>query len=252
MRLVLALVAMLWIAPAMAALERPEFSPVLGAGVDLATPLTDEAGTTATLGQWLAGKPAVVLFGYHDCPNLCGVVQQAIARLLAGTGLDRDGYRTLFITVAPEEDGADAAAAKARLADAAGAEVAAPWHFLSGAGVVTLAQSFGIGALERERIRQFVHPVATFTVTRDGRISHVLPGLELSASDLRLAIVEASAGQLGSVVDHVLLFCAGYDPTTGRYTPVVMAGLRIGALVVLACLLAAIALLEIRKRRWAA
>src|SRR5690606_5631070 len=102
-----------------------------------------------------------------------------------------------------------------------------------GRGVVPLAGSFGIGALERERIRQFVHPVATFTVTADGRISHVLPGLELSASDLRLAIVEASAGQLGSVVDHVLLFCAGYDPTTGRYTPVVMAGLRIGSLVVL-------------------
>jgi len=242
----------MWIAPALAAVERPEFAPVPGAAVDLATELMDETGRTETLRQWLGGKPAVVLFGYRDCPNLCGAVQQAVARQLAGTGLDRGGYRTLFITVAPEEEAADAAAAKQRLADAAGAEVAAPWHFLSGRGVVALAGSFGIGALERERIRQFVHPVATFTVTADGRISHVLPGLELSASDLRLAIVEASAGQLGSVVDHVLLFCAGYDPTTGRYTPVVMAGLRIGSLVVLVGLLAAVASLEIRKRRWTA
>jgi protein SCO1/2 len=252
MRLMFILVLALWITPAFAAVERPAFSPVLGARVDLATELSDETGRVETLEQWLGGQPAVVLFGYHDCPNLCGVVQQAIAKLLAGTGLDRGEYRTLFITVAPEEDAADAAGAKQRLADAAGPAVAAPWHFLSGPGVVPLAASFGIGAAERERIRQFVHPVATFTVTADGRISHVLPGLELSASDLRLAIVEASAGQLGSVVDHVLLFCAGYDPTTGHYTPVVMAGLRIGSLVVLFGLLAAIVTLEIRKRRWAA
>jgi len=252
MRLLLAILLALWIAPALGAVERPQFSPVPGTSVDLATQLTDETGKTATLGQWLGGKPAVVLFGYHDCPNLCGVVQQAVAGLLAGTGLDRGGYQTLFVTVAPEEDAADAAAAKQRLADAAGADVAAPWHFLSGPGVVSLAGSFGIGVIEREQIRQFVHPVATFTVMADGRISHVLPGLELTASDLRLAIVEASTGQLGSVIDHVLLFCAGYDPTTGRYTPVVLAGLRIASIAVLVALLGAIVFLEFRKRRWAA
>jgi protein SCO1/2 len=252
MRLLLALVLTLWIAPAMAAVERPDFSPVPGAQVDLATDLTDETGKVESLGQWLGGEPAVILFGYHDCPNLCGVVQQTLARLLPQTGLDRRTYRTLFITVAPEEDSEDAAGAKARLADAAGPGGAAPWHFLSGPAVASLAESFGIGALEREQIRQFVHPVATYTLMADGRISHVLPGLELTAADLRLAIVEASAGQLGSFVDQVLLFCAGYDPTSGHYTPVVIAGLRIGAIGVLVALLGAIAFLELRKHRWTA
>jgi protein SCO1/2 len=252
MRLLLALLLLLCAAPAIAAVGRPEFSPVPGASVDVATQLTDETGTTETLRQWLAGRPAVVLFGYHDCPNLCGVVQQTVARLLAETGLARDGYQTLFITLAPEEDAADAAGAKQRLAKAAGPDLTAPWHFLSGPTVASLAEDFGIGAIERERIRQFVHPVATYTVTAAGRISHVLPGLELTPSDLRLAIVEASAGRLGSIVDHVLLFCAGYDPTSGRYTPVVIAGLRLGSVAMLLALLGAIALIEIRKRRWTA
>lgn len=252
MRLLLALLLAICAAPAIAAVERPEFAPVPGASVDLATPLTDEAGKSETLRQWLHGRPAVVLFGYHDCPNLCGVVQQTLAGLLPATGIDRGSYETLFITLAPEEDASDAAGAKRRLAQVVGPDVAAPWHFLGGPGVATLAASFGIGAIEREQIRQFVHPVATYTVTADGRISHVLPGLELSASDLRLAIVEASAGRLGNFVDDVLLFCAGYDPTSGRYTPVVLAGLRIGAIAVLVGLLGAIAILELRKRRWTA
>src|SRR5690606_22540782 len=144
MKLLLALLAIAWIAPAMAAVERPEFAPAPGTNVDLATALSDETGSTATLRQWLNGHPAVVLFGYHDCPNLCGVVQQTVARLLAGTGLERNSYETLFITLAPEENAADAAGAKARLAQVAGADAAAPWHFLSGPGVAALAETFGI------------------------------------------------------------------------------------------------------------
>jgi protein SCO1/2 len=246
---VLLLLAMLWTAPALAAVERPDFAPVTGTQVDLAAPLTDETGETKTLGRWLDGKPAMVLFGYHNCPNLCGVMQHTDARLLAATGLDRSSYRTLFITLALEEGSTDAAGAKARLAEVAG-DAATPWHFLSGPRVEKLAETFGIGAIERERIRQFVHPVATFTLTPDGRISHVLPGLELTASDLRLAIIEASAGQLGTFVDHVLLLCAGYDPTSGRYTPIVYAGLRIGSVLILLGLLATIGVFELRKRRW--
>jgi protein SCO1/2 len=251
MRLLLALLLIFIAAPALA-LDRPELAPVPGTPVDRATLLTDETGHTETLGQWLDGRPAVILFGYHDCPNLCGVVQQTVARLLADTGLDGNAYRTLFITLAPEEGAADAAGAKSRLAGVAGADLAAPWHFLSGPDVAALGETFGIGVVEREQIRQFVHPVATYTLTPDGRISHVLPGLELTASDLRLALVEASAGRLGSFVDHVLLFCAGYDPTSGRYTPIILGGLRIASIAVLLGLLGAIAVLELRKRRWTA
>jgi protein SCO1/2 len=157
----------------------------------------------------------------------------------------------LFITLAPEEGPADAAGAKARLADAIG-PLAAPWHFLSGPGVQQLAEQFGIGALERERIRQYVHPVAVFTLTPDGRISHVLPGLDLGANDLRLALVEASAGRLGTVIDHIMLWCAGYDANAGKYTAPILGVLRIAAAGTVVLGLGAIALLEFRKRRWTA
>jgi protein SCO1/2 len=248
-KLLLLLALLLLPAPALAAVERPPFEPQLGRRIDTAMVLTDETGHSATLAQIIGGRTALILFGYHNCPNQCGVAQQVIAGALADTGLGA-GVAPLFITLAPEEGPADAADAKARLAAIIG-QPAAAWRFLSGPQVASLGEQFGIGALERERIRQFVHPVAVYTLTPDGRISHVLPGLDLSAGELKLALVDASNDQLGSVIDHIVLWCAGYDTSTGRYTAPVIGILRVAATATVVLGLAGLAYLELRKR-WTA
>ena len=245
-------VLLLWLVatPAFAAVERPEFDPQLGRQIDTGVVLTDEAGHAATLREITGSKPALILFGYHNCPNQCGVAQQVIASALAKTGLGASVV-PLFVTLAPEEGPSDAAAAKARLTDAVG-HAAKPWRFLSGTEVATLGEQFGIGAIERERIRQFVHPVAVFTLTPEGRISHVLPGLDLTSNDLRLALVEASGGRIGTVIDHIMLWCAGYDVGAGKYTAPIIGMLRIGAIGTVMLGLGGLAFLELRKRRWTA
>ena len=250
MRLLLTVLLCLLAGPSLGAVERPEFDPQLGRQIDLSLPLTDETGRTAPLSALTGGRPVLILFGYHDCPNQCGVAQQVIASALARTGLG-DSVSPLFITLAPEEGPSDAAGAKQRLASSSGA-AAARWRFLSGPQVARLGESFGIGALERERIRQFVHPVAVFTLTPSGRISHVLPGLDITPDDLRLALIDASGGTIGTVIDHIMLWCSGYDATAGRYTAPVIGLLRIGAVGTVVLGLASIALLELRKRRWTA
>ena len=251
MRVLLILLLSLAVCPALAAVQQPEFDPTLGRQIDMSTSLTDETGRTATLETFTAGRPALILFGYHNCPNQCGVAQQVIASALSRTGLG-DEVAPLFITLAPEEGPSDAAAAKDRLVGEAGSAAAARWRFLSGPSVAQLGESFGIGTIERARIRQFVHPVAVFTLTPAGRISRVLPGLELTLSDLRLALVDASDGTVGTLIDHIVLWCAGYDTSTGRYTAPVIALLRAGAVGTVVLGLAGIAFIEIRKRRWTA
>jgi len=73
-------------------------------------------------------------------------------------------------------------------------------------------------------------------------------GAELAPRDLRLALVEASAGRIGSPVDQLLLFCFHYDPTTGRYGGVALASMRVaGALTVLA--LAGAIVVMLRRER---
>ncbi len=71
-------------------------------------------------------------------------------------------------------------------------------------------------------------------LTPDGRLARYLFGLEYGPRDLRLALVEASEGRIGTAVDAALLYCYHYDPMTGRYGLVVMRVLRIaGAATVL-------------------
>lgn len=242
------IILLLMVSPAVADVERPKFDPQPGREIDLMLPFTDSDGTTAPLAKILGGRTGLVLFGYHDCPNQCGIAQQVVASALSGTGLGSTVV-PLFVSLAPQEGPSDASRAKSRLVEAAGPPATA-WHFLSGESGVTLGDQFGIGAIERARIEQFVHPVAVFTVTPDGHISHALPGLGVTAGELRLALVDASNGTLGTVIDHIVLWCAGYDASTGRYTPAIVGVLRAAAVGTVVVGLCAIAVLEIRRRRW--
>ena len=58
-------------------------------------------------------------------------------------------------------------------------------------------------------------------VTPQGRISQYYYGMEYSARDMQLGIVEASGNRIGSLADQVLLYCYHYDPRTGKYGAVI-------------------------------
>ena len=85
-------------------------------------------------------------------------------------------------------------------------------------------------------------------LTPDGRLARYLFGIDYGPRDLRLALVEASNGTIGSPVDSLVLFCYHYDPMTGRYGFLVMRALRIaGAATVLA--LASFVFFMVRRER---
>jgi protein SCO1/2 len=229
------------------AVERPSFDPKIGAQLDPDRPLRDSTGAETSLAGVLAGKPALVIFGYDKCPNLCGVTQQAVASDLNKTGLDPSAYRALFISIDQTETSDDAIAAKEAVAQSAGADGLKAWRFLTGSEGAVLASEAGINFDTRPRIDQFVHPIAVLAITPDGKISRVLPALSFEPRDLRLALVEASAGKLGSIADHVFLLCAGFDTSKGQYTPAVWAALKLGGVATLLALGGSILLLMRRR-----
>ena len=54
-------------------------------------------------------------------------------------------------------------------------------------------------------------------LTPEGRIARYFYGIDYLQRDVRLGLVEASQGKIGSPVDQILLFCYHYDPHTGKY-----------------------------------
>lgn len=91
---------------------------------------------------------------------------------------------------------------------------------------------------------QFAHPAAAFAVTPDGRISRVLSSLALNPRDLRLALVEAGEGRIGTLGDRLTLLCYGFDATHGVYTSAIKWALQLFSALTIISLLALILLLK--------
>jgi len=91
---------------------------------------------------------------------------------------------------------------------------AAGWHFLTGdqAEIAALTRAIGFRYRWVAEQRQYAHAAGIVVATPQGRLARYFYGLEYSARDLRLGLVEASQGKIGSPVDTVLLYCFAYDP----------------------------------------
>ena len=79
-----------------------------------------------------------------------------------------------------------------------------------------LTNAAGFRYIWDEPTRQFAHPAGIVVLTPRGQIARYLFGVEYGPRDLRLALLEASDGKVGSKVDSLLLYCYHYDPMTGR------------------------------------
>ena len=104
------------------------------------------------------------------------------------------------------------------------------WHILTGQpdAIDRLTRAVGFNYVYDAEEDDFAHPAGVVVLTPAGRISRYLYGIDFSATDLRLALVDAAAQRIGSIVDQVLLVCYHYDALTGRYTPFVLRLLQVG------------------------
>jgi protein SCO1/2 len=125
------------------------------------------------------------------------------------------------------------------------------WQFLTGEQpeIDKLCNSVGFRYVLDEKTGQFAHASGVFVVTPDGTLSRYLSGVEFSPRDLRLAIIEASAGKVGSAADQVMLMCYMYDPMTGKYGFAVMSAVRAAGVATVGAMALGIFLMLRRERR---
>jgi protein SCO1/2 len=128
------------------------------------------------------------------------------------------------------------------------AHTANGWHFLTGeeSSIKALTEAVGFRYAYDDAIKQFAHGAAIEVITPKGHISKYFYGIEYSARDLRLGLIEASDERIGTPIDDFLLFCYHYDPSTGKYGASVLRMVRLGGL---ATVLAFVTFLTISLRR---
>ena len=229
-----------------------DFAQQIGTQLPLDTALRDEDGRAVSLRDYFAsGRPVVLVPAYYRCPQLCGLVQNGIASALRGLPLDvgRD-FQVVTFSFDPSESSELAARKKATMLDAYRRQGAdAGFHFVTGDAdaVRRLTDAIGFRYAYDEARREFAHASGIVVTTPGGVVSHYLYGVEYAPRDLKLALVEASGGKLGSPVDRLMLFCFMYDPATGRYSRIALGAVRAGGAATVLLLIGGIALLLRRE-----
>jgi protein SCO1 len=130
-------------------------------------------------------------------------------------------------------------------------ETASGWHFLTGReeAVHALASAANFRYSFDKQHNLFAHASGIMLLTPDGRISRYFYGVEYPSRDVRLGLVDASAGKIGTPIDHLLLFCFQYNPETARYSATVLRIVRLGGILTVFTIVAGILLFRRRDVR---
>ncbi|MGO9640812.1 MAG: SCO family protein [Candidatus Acidiferrales bacterium] len=220
-------------------LSHVDFRPPFGATLPLDAEFRDDTGQAVKLGDYFGSKPVLLAFGYYQCPMLCTEVERGIASVLKVVKF-RPGkdFSVVFISFNPKETPEMAAEKKKTTTDYyhhPGTE--SGWHFLVGddANVRRVAQAAGFSYTYDPKTGLYAHATGILVLTPEGKISRCFYGIEYPPRDVELGLVESSEGKIGSPMDHFLLFCCEYDPSTGRYSATILNVIRLfGILVLLA------------------
>jgi len=211
----------------------------------------DENGAEVKLGKYFGKKPVVLALVYYSCPMLCNQVLNGMTSgldVLKNFSIGKE-FDVVTVSFDPRETPDLASQKKETYIQWYKRDGAAEgWHFLTGdkKNIDRITEAAGFHYKWDDKTNQFIHASGIMIVTPEGKLARYFYGIEYAPKDLRLGLVEASNGKIGSPVDQLLLYCYHYDPASGKYGAVVMNIMRLGGLLTIVGLV--VMVLVFRKR----
>ncbi len=228
--------------PAPEGMDEARVTEKLDQQIPLDLHFLDENGNDATLGAYLNGtRPAILSLNYSDCPMLCTLVLDGMVNATKDlewtTGEEFD---IISVSIDPSETPQRAKLTKQKYVKAYNRPGSARgWHFLTGSekNVRQLADAVGFGYFYNKEAKQYMHEAVLMLCTPDGRVSRYMYGIEFPEQQMKLALIEAGEGKVGTTVDRILMFCFHYDSSTGRYGPAAQNIMKLGGGLMLTVML---------------
>ncbi len=226
----------------------------LGAQIPLDVVLTDAQGEVHHLADYYDGhKPVVLILAYYHCPMLCNLVLDGVTRALYSVRLKfGEDYRVLTVSIDPRDTPQDARQKKESMLERLQQPLDSDgWEFLIGeeAQVKRLADAVGFEYFFVEEKNQYAHPAVIMLTDGTGKVSRYLYGIEYRANDIKLGLLEAAQGKIGTTTDKILLFCFHYDPDAKGYVLFASNLMKAGGLLTLAFLAFFIAYFRVKGRK---
>lgn len=211
-----------------------EVDEVRGIRIDPELRFTDHTGKAVRLGDFVDGeRPILLSLNYFRCRVVCSVQLNGLAeamRELDWTAGD-EHFRVLTVSIDPHDTPADATRRRDTLLDVLDRGPAVDWQFLTGnaLAIQALAAKLGIHYAYDAEQDQYAHPAVLVFLAPDGTIMQYLYGLTFDPRDLKLALLEAGQGKIGTPMEKLYQSCFSYDDSLGRYGPFAFGIMRLGA-----------------------
>jgi len=181
----------------------------------------DDAGEAVSLDRYfhVAGKPVLMVLAYFSCPGVCTVVLNGMVDGLKQLAVvPGHAFEVVVVSIDPSEDAKLARAKKESYLTAYGrAGTENGWHFLTGkeSDIARLSRELGFQFERDPETGVFMHGTALFVLTPEGVISSTLTGVRFSKKLLRVALLDAAGGRMGTFLDRLSSACYAYLPHTG-------------------------------------
>lgn len=212
-------------------LNRLGYDQHIGQTLSANLPFEDSNKRSLTLGELRNKKPTLLVLGYYHCPMLCTLINDGLIESLQELRLDvGKDFNVINLSIDPHETPEVAAAKKTEYLKRYGRPGAEEsWQFLTGsqAAIAQLTNEAGFRYAYDSATHEYAHPSGFLVLTPEGRISRYFFGVNYDPKELRSAIIAASEGQNGSVIQQLILLCFHYNPITGKYGTLVLTVLRI-------------------------
>lgn len=181
---------------------------------------TDHTGAVVPLRKYFDGRrPVILTLNYYRCPMLCGLQLNGLLDALRELDWTAgENFQLLTVSFDPLETASLAQIKRTNyLKEYGRPQAAGGWHFLTGRqrSIDALLDATGFRVKFNPKTNEWMHAAALILCTPDGRVSRYLKDVRYEPRTLRLSLVEASEGKIGSTVDRFLLFCFHYDGAGG-------------------------------------
>lgn len=164
-------------------------------------------------------KPTIIVPVYYNCPNVCHILQSAVANVLPKVKMKPgEEYQVLSVSFDASDTSAIANQNKVNYMAAMNHKFPEDsWHFLSGSQNNVDIFMDSIGYRYKQVKKDFIHPVCIVMITPNGKISRYIYGSNFLPFDIVMALNEASLGKTGLSVRRLVSICYSYDPKGKKY-----------------------------------
>lgn len=229
-------------------------SEKLGTQLNLNLQVRNEKGDMVPLKSFFNGnKPVMLSLVYFSCPGLCNFHLNGVTEALKKMDWKvSDQFDVIALSFDPKET-ADVAAKKKmnylKVYQREGSE--SGWHFLTAEPetIKALTESIGFQYKWDEQSQEWAHASAAIILSPDGKVMRYLHGILFEPQDIKLSLMDAMNGKMGTVTEKMVWFCYKYDPHQSKYTLAAARLMQMGGGVMILLLIVFLLPFWIRSKR---